>query len=89
MGKARRKRSHIEVICDILNEALGGANKTRLMYNCNLNFIRFNRYLQELLHAGLIECVGSNPEGIILYKTSKRGRELLKVLRKASEFLSI
>jgi predicted transcriptional regulator len=89
MERTRRRRGHIEVICDILNEALGGANKTRLMYHCNLNFLRFNRYLQELLGADLIECVGSNPEGVILYKTSERGRELLKVLRKANEFLSI
>jgi predicted transcriptional regulator len=59
------------------------------MYHCNLNFMRFNRYLQELLDAGLIERVGSNPEGVVLYKTSDKGRELVKVLRKASEFLSV
>ena len=89
MERDRRRRSRIEVICDILSEALGGANKTRLMYHCNLNFMRFNRYLQELLDAGLIERVGSNPEGIVLYKTSDKGRELIRVLRKAGEFLSV
>ena len=89
MKRVRHRRSRIEVICDILSEALGGANRTRLMYHCNLNFMRFNRYLQELLNAGLIECVGSNPDGIVLFKTSDKGRELVKVLRKASEFLSI
>ncbi len=88
MEKARRRRSRIEVICDILSEALEGANKTRLMYHCNLNFMRFNRYLQELLDAGLVERVDSNPEGIVLYKTSDKGRQLVKVLRKANEFLS-
>jgi predicted transcriptional regulator len=89
MERARRRRNRIEVICDILSEALGGANKTRLMYHCNLNFMRFNRYLQELLDAGLIERVGSNPERIVLYKTSDKGRELIRVLRKAGEFLSV
>jgi predicted transcriptional regulator len=89
MERARRRRSRIEVICDILSEALGGANKTRLMYHCNLNFMRFNRYLQELLDAGLIERAGSNPEGVVLYKTSDKGRELIKVLRRASEFMSV
>jgi len=89
MEKVRRRRSRVEVVCDILSEALGGANKTRLMYHCNLNFMRFNRYLQELLDAGLIERVDSNPEGIVLYKTSDKGRELVKVLRKANEFLSV
>ncbi|HVP92386.1 MAG TPA: winged helix-turn-helix domain-containing protein, partial [Acidobacteriota bacterium] len=65
-----------------------GANKTRLMYQCNLNFMRFNRYLQELLDADLIETVGSNPKGIVLYRTSDKGRELVKVLRRANEFIS-
>jgi DNA-binding HxlR family transcriptional regulator len=51
--------------------------------------MRFNRYLQELLDAGLIDRVESNPDGIVFYKTSEKGRELVKVLRKASEFLSV
>jgi len=89
MDGARRRRSRVDVICDILSEALGGTNKTRLMYHCNLNFMRFNRYLQELLDAGLVERVDSNPRGIVLYKTSDKGRELIRVLRKASEFMSV
>jgi predicted transcriptional regulator len=51
--------------------------------------MRFNRYLQELLDAGLIESVSSNPEGIVLYKTSDKGRELIRVLRKANDLMSI
>ena len=47
-GRGGRRRSHVEVIVEILSEALNGANKTRLMYRCNLNFGRFNRYLREL-----------------------------------------
>jgi len=53
-----------------------------------MNFVRFNRYLSELLDAGLMECVDSNPSGIVFYKTTDKGRELLKVLRKADELLS-
>ena len=86
----RRRRSRVEVITEILSEALEGANKTRLMYRCNMNFGRFNRYLKELLNAGLIECVTSNPNvGVAIYKATEKGRELLKILRKASEFLSV
>lgn len=88
MDKAKHRRSRIEVIVDILNEALEGANKTRLMYHCNLNFMRFNKYLQEMLDAGLIERENSNPEGISIYKTTDKGREFLKAMRKASEYLS-
>lgn len=89
MRRLRHRRSRTEVIISLLEEALGGANKTRLMYHCNLNFMRFNSYLKELLDAGLIECINTNPEGIVVYKTTEKGRELLKVLRKAGEFLSI
>jgi len=89
MEKARHRRSRTEVIADLLSEALGGANKTRLMYRCNLNFTRFNRYLQELLDAGVLECINPNPTGITIYKTTYKGRELLRILRKASEFMSI
>ena len=88
MNESSRRRSRVDVICDILSEALSDANKTRLMYQCNLNFIRFNRYLQELLDAGLIEKVTPNPKGAILYRTSDKGRELVKVLRRANEFMS-
>jgi len=89
MEGVRRRRSRTEVICDILSEALGGANKTRLMYRCNLNFVRFNRYFGELLDAGLIECVDSNPGDLVVYKTTDKGCELLQVLRKANDLMSI
>ncbi|MEM1563257.1 MAG: winged helix-turn-helix domain-containing protein [Candidatus Bathyarchaeia archaeon] len=86
----KRRRSRVEVIVEILSEALDGANKTRLMYRCNLNFGRFNRYLKELLEAGLLERVTSNPESLmVLYRTTEKGRELLKILRKAGDFLSV
>jgi predicted transcriptional regulator len=89
MGEKRAKRSRSELVSDILSEALSGANKTRLMYRCNMSFVRFNRYLRELLDAGLIERVGANPGIVVLFKTTDKGRELLQVLRKASDLMSI
>jgi len=88
MGEGKKRRGRTEVVCDILSEALEGANKTRLMYHCNMNFMRFNRYLEELLEAGLLVRVDSNPNSVVLYKTTDNGRELLRVLRRANEFLS-
>ncbi|MFZ1038522.1 MAG: winged helix-turn-helix domain-containing protein [Candidatus Bathyarchaeia archaeon] len=88
MREGRKRRGRTEVVCDILSEALEGANKTRLMYHCNMNFLRFNRYLEELLEAGLLVRVDSNPNNVVLYKTTDNGRELLRVLRRANEFLS-
>jgi predicted transcriptional regulator len=89
MANKRGKRSRSDLICDILSEAIGGTNKTRLMYRCNMSFVRFNRYLRELLDAGLIERVGTNPGITVLYKTTDKGLELLQVLRKARDLISI
>jgi len=85
------RRSRTELIIDILSEASGGANKTRIMYRANLNFLRFNRYFGELLDAGLVEVV-DNPgskSGVIVYRTTEKGRELLKVLEKAQRFIEL
>jgi len=88
--RRKSRRSRTEVILDILDEALEGVNKTRLMYSCNLNFGRFNTYFKELLNAGLIEKLeDSNPGGVVIYKTTEKGRELLEVLRKANKLLSL
>ncbi len=78
-------------MADVLTQALDGANKTRLIYRCNLNFAQFNRYLQELSDSGLIECTGTTIKGnkpSKTYKTTPKGRKLLRVLLKADEFLS-
>lgn len=85
------RRSRAEVINDILSEALKGANKTRIMYRANLNFLRFERYFGELLWAGLVEVV-DNPGGEfggVVYRTTVRGRELLEALKKTREFISL
>ena len=79
----------MEVIADILTEALNGASKTRIMYRANLNFLRVNRYFSELLEKALI--VKENyPNGVaVYYRTTEKGKDLLKVLKKAEELLYI
>ncbi|MCK4482642.1 hypothetical protein KAU55_05410 [Candidatus Bathyarchaeota archaeon] len=49
MSKSKYRRSRTRTILDILTKASNSATKTRLMYRCNLNSIRLNRYLRELL----------------------------------------
>jgi len=64
------RRSRTQVIIDILAEASEGANKTRIMYRANLNFLRFKRYLSELLNKGLIVEV-NNPRSDVHTCTSQ------------------
>ncbi len=79
----------MEVIADILTEALNGASKTRIMYRANMNFLRVNRYLPELLEKGLIVKDNDPDGGAVYYITTEKGKDLLKVLKKAQEFFSI
>lgn len=57
------------------------------MYRANLNFCRFNRYFSKLMDEGLIVAT-ENPGGIV-YKTTDKGRELLKLLKNACEIASL
>lgn len=86
-----RRRSRTEVIVDILSEAMRGANKTRIMYRANLNFVRFERYFGDLLAKGLVVVV-DNPgieSGGVVYQTTERGLALLDMLRQAGEIVSL
>ena len=73
---------------DILAEALEGASKTRIMYGANLNFVRFNYYLSEMLENGLL-VEESRVEGRVLYRATDNGRALLEALREAQQLMSI
>ncbi len=79
----------MEVVADILTEALNGANKTRIMYRANLNFVRFKKYFSVLLDRGLVAEVDNPGDGGVLYKTTEEGRALLAVLRKARRLISL
>ena len=83
------RRSRTEVIIDILSEALKGANKTRIMYRANLNFLRFNKYFGELVSQGLVELVTNPDDTGLVYRTTDKGRALLETLKKAKRFISL
>ncbi len=81
------RRSWTEISVDILEVTLTPSNKTRIMYKANLNFERFNKYFDDFLRKGFIEEKnGSN--GRLVYKTTERGRTLLKAVKKAQELFS-
>jgi len=81
------RRSRLEVVADILTEALYGANKTRIMYRANLNFLRFHRYFSELLDKGLIVRENAS-DGRVVYRTTDKGKRFLKIISNAEEIIS-
>ena len=75
------------MVADILTEALNGANKTRIMYRANLNFLRFDMYFSELLDKELI-VEENTSDGRTVYRTTDKGRRFLKIIRDAEEIIS-
>jgi predicted transcriptional regulator len=71
----KRRRSHIEVVADILR--LGQAGKTKIMYSTNMSYYQLQKYLEFLMERGLMDRVNSgNSNGT--YRTTGKGFRLLK-----------
>jgi predicted transcriptional regulator len=83
----RHRRGWPAITVDILEMTLNPSNKMRIMYRSNLNFERFNKYFYDLLRRGFIEEMNDS-NGRKVYKTTERGRTLLKVLKEAQELVS-
>ena len=79
-----QKRSRVTITIDILEATLKPLKKMRIMYLANLNYVRFNRYLQEFLSKGFIEAL-KDAEGNGCYRITPRGKTLLGLLRKVNE----
>ena len=56
-----------------------GANKTRITYRVNLNFVRARRYINFLEAKELIAKINGNPG---TYQTTEKGKEYLKNYQK-------
>ena len=80
---AKRKRSDIDIMANILNEAHKGAKKTRIMYRCNLSHAQLKVYLKLLFRMKLLELTskekGNKPN---VLKTTAKGLEFLDAYRK-------
>jgi predicted transcriptional regulator len=82
IGKRRDKMEVIENILMVAQDPRG-ANKTKLVYQSNLNFNRLTAFLNYLLEKDLIEKNGDENT----YKTTVKGREFLKQLDKMQQML--
>jgi len=79
------KRSREEIFSQILKICLDGANKTKIVYQANLNFRTANSYLDILIkNQHLIETIQGEQ---ILYKTTTKGENLLEYINKINDTL--
>jgi predicted transcriptional regulator len=79
------RRGRVEIMMDILDEALRGVNKTGIVYGANLNFNMADRYLSFLMNKGLL--VKLDGERGSVYKITEQGREVLKNFRRIRKFV--
>ncbi len=67
------KRSRHTIISQILDICDGGASKTKIVYQANLNFRTVNPYIELLTKNGLIESKSGRP---VLYEITDKGLKL-------------
>lgn len=83
---SRGRRSSLEVIRDILVQALNGTTKTGMVYGANINFNVLRKHWRTLLQSGFIEEL--EVDGRTLYRTTQRGREFLESFESLSQLMS-
>lgn len=77
-----RKRSDIDIIAGILDEAHKGARKTRIMYRCNLSHRQLAVYLKFLLRMEfLVSHSDEDSRKLDLFKTTAKGLKFLDAYR--------
>lgn len=77
------RRNATQIIADILSIALGGVNKTGIVYGANLNAKRAEKYIRFLVGKGFMSIKEGSTGSI--YTTTEKGREWLSDYKKCSE----
>jgi predicted transcriptional regulator len=72
------KRSREEIVSKILDVCLNGANKTKIVYQANLNFRTINPYLDLLIGKNLIKVSQGQ---ILRYETTPQGIDMLEDIK--------
>lgn len=75
MSERTHKRTRYTIISEILQKAEDGTRKTRIMYDCNLNYTQTNRYLEALKKTGFI----NEKSGI--WKTTEKGLHVIEACK--------
>ena len=80
------RRSSMEIMVNILEEARSGINKTRLVYRTNLNFIVVQKYIDFLTEKGLIQ---TDQRPNLVYVTTEKGVQFLDEFVKLTDIMGV
>jgi predicted transcriptional regulator len=81
------KRSRDIIMSKILDICTDGANKTKIVYQANLNFKTVNPYLELLTKNGMINT--KEERNLVVYETTNRGLALLDNYKQIQGELSL
>jgi predicted transcriptional regulator len=74
-------RCHTDIVAMILDAAVSGETKTRIMLQANLNHIQIKRYIPSLLSQQLIKQRTDLAAPSQVYTTTEKGRSFLERYR--------
>jgi predicted transcriptional regulator len=74
MGKRRR----VDILADVLEVAVKGAKKTRIMNNANLSHSLLEKYLEDTVGIGFLQLNNGS------YETTEKGRKFLNMYARFS-----
>jgi predicted transcriptional regulator len=76
-------RSRTDIAAAILEIAVDGAIKTKIMYKAFLSFPQLKEYLGVLMAKGLLEYVASDRE----YRTTDKGKQFMKLYKEVGHMI--
>ena len=76
-------RSRTDIAAAMLEIALEGAIKTKIMYKAFLSFPQLKEYLAVLEEKGLLEYISTDHE----YRTTDKGKHFLKMYRDVGQMV--
>jgi predicted transcriptional regulator len=76
LEKEFMKRGRLEIIYEILSICQKPAQKTRVLYSCNLSYEQLSRYMKYLITKDLLSII--EVEQKKLYQVTEKGRRFLE-----------
>jgi predicted transcriptional regulator len=82
------RRDKLRVIIGILEICDGeNINKTKVVYQSNINFKIAGMYLDMLINEGLVEVINPGPRE--KYRTTEKGREILRNIKQVYDRMEL
>ena len=81
-----RRRNEVDIWGDILTVAQGGAKKTKIVYQANLNFKIGKKYIDHLISSGLLR--GPRGENQI-FRTTEKGVGYINYFNGFKEYMNL